>query len=391
MLAAMLIIGSSCKSKPEPPAQKKPLKQQTAVPSRSKTEESASTPSNPSPADSALDTTPAQDHALTTKQPTDPAELPEDIVVRYIKFNQSDSGAAQTIHQTVSAITDEQDRLSSFLKLAKKHSTVDPAHRGQIELFKNSETDEDFFRAASAIPVGTLSPLIKTNQGHYIIWRLAKEAYSTAHILISYRGAKLAPPAIRRSKKSALMLAKQVAEDASASPSKFTSIASKKSDSPSSHRGGILAPIRPETLIDGFEPYLEAARKLEEGSISEVVETPYGFHIIKRLPLQSAEVQHILVTHRGSRGENHSKRPKGEASKIIRDLKRQLINDEMEFEALCKAKSEDRSAADGGKLPPFYRGEMNPIFERYAFSTPVGKLSRIFETDLGYHIIRRIH
>ncbi len=59
------------------------------------------------------------------------------------------------------------------------------------------------------------------------------------------------------------------------------------------------------------------------------------------------------------------------------------------FGALAKQFSEDQgSAAKGGELDVFSRGQMAPAFEQAAFALSQGQLSEIVETPFGYHLIQ---
>src|SRR6185436_10755644 len=59
-----------------------------------------------------------------------------------------------------------------------------------------------------------------------------------------------------------------------------------------------------------------------------------------------------------------------------------------DFGALAKQFSEDSSAASGGDLGDFGRGQMVPEFERSAFSLGVGAISDLVQTQFGIHIIK---
>lgn len=62
-----------------------------------------------------------------------------------------------------------------------------------------------------------------------------------------------------------------------------------------------------------------------------------------------------------------------------------------DFAAIAKEKSLDTQTKDkGGDLGYFGRGEMDPEFEKVAFSLPVGQLSDLVKTSYGYHIIKVI-
>lgn len=60
-----------------------------------------------------------------------------------------------------------------------------------------------------------------------------------------------------------------------------------------------------------------------------------------------------------------------------------------DFETLAKAESQDPgSAAKGGDLGFFGHGRMVPVFETAAFSLERGKISDVFESDFGFHILQ---
>jgi peptidyl-prolyl cis-trans isomerase C len=60
---------------------------------------------------------------------------------------------------------------------------------------------------------------------------------------------------------------------------------------------------------------------------------------------------------------------------------------EIDFAEAAKAESNCPSAAQGGDLGEFGKGQMVPAFEEAAFAAEVGKVVGPVKTDFGYHII----
>ena len=105
---------------------------------------------------------------------------------------------------------------------------------------------------------------------------------------------------------------------------------------------------------------------------------------------------HILQKHNKSRRPFDSfrykevTRTKDQAREQLVKILEELNNSGMsKFRDLAKQYSECSSAAKGGDLGQFGRGEMQQAFEEAAFNLPVGGLSEIIDTDSGLHIILR--
>ena len=81
---------------------------------------------------------------------------------------------------------------------------------------------------------------------------------------------------------------------------------------------------------------------------------------------------------------------KGEIKKQMLDLKKQIQNGE-NFGQLAKKYSQDPgSAANGGELGFFKRGELAPEFEAAALSMKPGDISKPVESQFGFHLIQLI-
>jgi peptidyl-prolyl cis-trans isomerase C len=85
-------------------------------------------------------------------------------------------------------------------------------------------------------------------------------------------------------------------------------------------------------------------------------------------------------------------RDAGEAKKVaakekIKNLQRRVREGE-DFAELAKENSECPSSENGGELGYFERGKMVQEFEEAAFSTAVGSISDVVQTDYGYHLVK---
>jgi len=103
---------------------------------------------------------------------------------------------------------------------------------------------------------------------------------------------------------------------------------------------------------------------------------------------EQVRASHILITPKKDEGSTEpTPEEKAKAKAKAEDLLKQ-IKEGADFAALAKANSDCPSAAQGGDLNFFSRGQMVPPFDKAAFAMETGKISDLVETRFGYHIIK---
>jgi parvulin-like peptidyl-prolyl isomerase len=108
-----------------------------------------------------------------------------------------------------------------------------------------------------------------------------EEKVAASHILVSYKGARGAAPTVVRTKDQAKRRAQEVLKKAKAAGTPdFAALAKKYSDDPGSGpKGGDLGLFTRPSMV---KPFSDAAFALRPGGLSEIVESDFGFHVIKR-------------------------------------------------------------------------------------------------------------
>jgi len=106
----------------------------------------------------------------------------------------------------------------------------------------------------------------------------AKEEVEASHILIAYKGAVRSAETVTRTQEEALALANDVKQQLTDGAS-FASLATTLSDGPSGKTDeGSLGTFGRGAMTAAFE---EAVFALKKGEISDIVETEFGYHIIR--------------------------------------------------------------------------------------------------------------
>jgi peptidyl-prolyl cis-trans isomerase C len=99
--------------------------------------------------------------------------------------------------------------------------------------------------------------------------------------------------------------------------------------------------------------------------------TVHVSHIVMRVPPTASEAERAPVRAK------------------LAELRKQIVENKLDFAAAAKASSECPSAKDGGDLGFIPRKWMvDEAFARVAFALPVGQVSDIVQTDYGLHLIK---
>jgi len=100
------------------------------------------------------------------------------------------------------------------------------------------------------------------------------------HILVAYKGADKCPRKVTRTKEEARKRVEEAHARAVDGQMDFGDVAKLYSDDPSgAERQGSLGKIDRQSVV---KPFGDAAFALKVDEISPVVETQFGFHVIKR-------------------------------------------------------------------------------------------------------------
>ena len=106
-----------------------------------------------------------------------------------------------------------------------------------------------------------------------------RETFGAKHLLVMYKGGRRAPPNVTRTKEEAKARAEEAQKKAKKGD-KFEDLVKEYSDEPGAgQRGGDLGNFPKGAMVPEFQAGLE---KIKVGEISDVVETPFGFHVILR-------------------------------------------------------------------------------------------------------------
>ena len=166
----------------------------------------------------------------------------------------------------------------------------------------------------------------------------------------------------------------------------FSKVSASFSDAPNALEGGSLG-WKSSTQMPAL--FLDALKNMQVGSVSEVLRSPNGFHILKLiskrggsspLVIEQTHARHILIKLSEVTSENEGK-------KKIDLIKERLDNGE-KFEVLARQFSEDGSASNGGDLGWVNPGDTVPLFEKAMNELKDGQISSTVRTPFGWHVIQ---
>ena len=164
----------------------------------------------------------------------------------------------------------------------------------------------------------------------------------------------------------------------------FPDLAREYSDDPVSKTlGGDLGFVRRGEFVQQYE---EIAFSIEEGQISEIVETEFGYHIIQLIEKQGERVhtRHILVTAEPAAEDRDKTLIK------IRDYYFLLNESPTLFDSLIQSLSnEENPHPDLGYIGWIEHSYLpHESYRSALFGTSAGDITPPFETPEGFHILK---
>lgn len=211
---------------------------------------------------------------------------------------------------------------------------------------------------------------------------IVPDKYEIAHIFQN-------PKTGERARRKALELAKTLL-DSIKKGADFAELAKKFSDDPgSAAQGGDLGFVKRGVFYPEFEA---AAFSLAPNQLSDIVESPAGFHIIQMIERrgESIHTRHILIKMK-SDSEADLK-----AIEFLTDLRDSIISGKNTFEYYAKKYSDDKESAKfGGNLGTFEANQLDKSILDQIYKMKEGDISfpKRIELDrntYGYHIVKLI-
>lgn len=163
---------------------------------------------------------------------------------------------------------------------------------------------------------------------------------------------------------------------------KFSTLASLYSEDPgSSIRGGELRMASKNIYWPAFS---DAAMSLKDGQISQIVETPDGFHLIQMVEKDGEmfNARHILLKPK------YTSKDRDKAFKTLDSIKHKISVDSITFELAARFYSQDsKSSVNGGMMSDentgstnFEKDQLKPIDFSLLKDMEIGEVSEPFES-----------
>jgi peptidyl-prolyl cis-trans isomerase SurA len=206
------------------------------------------------------------------------------------------------------------------------------------------------------------------------------EEYNLSHILVTVPE-NASPEQIQARRGRAEQALEQLKSGAD-----FRQVAASFSEAPDALQGGGMG-WRDATRLPSL--YLDAVKALQPGTVSSLLRSANGFHILRLnerrgstapVIVRQTRARHILI-------RTNELVPEAEARRRLVSIRERLEN-KADFAQLARQYSEDSSNARGGDLGWLSPGTTVPEFERAMNALNPGEISDLVQTPFGWHLIQ---
>lgn len=286
---------------------------------------------------------------------------------RHSRSRENAKTRAKRIHRLLSTSTDSKE----FSELARKVSDApDKESGGALPPLRSQNFEESAAKAILALKVGAFSAPVETRFGFHIFLKESSEEYGLEQRLFRYKGAERCPESETQSE-----------GEAQAAADKLLLTLKKDGD----FKGEVLGLVAPSMIAK------EVARvlvKLKPGELHRgVIRSKFGFHVIRRIPIELACGAHILIDHELG-FQSVSLRTKDDAKKTAEQVLAELKKDPTRFLELHEKHSADKRPSLG-VIPKRGPQALSAIQEAIFQVKKGAVVGRVLESRYGFHIVLR--
>jgi len=242
-----------------------------------------------------------------------------------------------------------------------------------------------FAEALFNLPAGEVYGPYEYNNGYYLSKSLGRQAGANAkasHILLAYKGATRANPAVTRTKEEAQAKANELLAQVNANPDSFMVLAMTNSDDSSKQQGGDLGYFSKGQMTPKFNDFVFNNPVGKVG----LVETEFGFHIIKVTDKQDAvrlaTIAKKIEASEATTDKTYAQAVKFEMDATTKPFETVAKENKLTIAPVAKVKAIDETVGSVGNQRQIVKWAYNK-------DTNVGDVKRFDVVNVG-HIIAKL-
>lgn len=278
---------------------------------------------------------------------------------------------------------------TNFAELASAWSEDEPSRAAGafVGTFRLAKDNDSVARTLLQLDMDCVAGPVDAPRGFYLLQRIPVDEVSYQGIIVTWGGVE-GMPLVLRSKEEARARAGELLKKARENPAAFDAmVAAESDDLNAKEKLGKFGPVPRGDLKDPLEGEL---LKCEPGAFAGPIETPVGFVVFRRLPVEYITFNSLLIAHRDVAGAPLTLvRSREDAKKIAEALVLQLKKPNCSFEKLVADYGDD----EADKLRKGRRSigvsDASAAHVRAIAKTPIGE-TLLLETPAGFFVMQRL-